>query len=177
MGMRDLVVSGVGLAACLLLAAASSGKYAAVELQQVPVERLVTKLEGIVKKNPKNVQALINLARVHGMAYALKTDKVPVQKGHEERGSWFGHEPKFVPFSKVEESGDTDKQKVAKAQLAKAIERFKEAVKLAPDNVMARLGYAWTLDQSGEKKEAIKEYRALIDDAWKKEKDLKGLDL
>jgi hypothetical protein len=50
---------------------------------------------------------------------------------------------------------------------------FKEAVKLAPDNLRARLGYAWTLEQSGETKAAAKEYRGLIEDAWKKEKDLK----
>jgi tetratricopeptide (TPR) repeat protein len=177
MGMRYLTVCGVGLAACLLFAPASPGKYARVEVQQVPVDRLVTNLEEAVKKNPKNVQALVNLARVHGMAYALKTDTAQVRKGNEERGPWFGYEPKLVPFSTVEKTEDAAKQKAANAHLAKAVERFKEAVKLAPDNLRARLGYAWTLDQSGEKKQAVKEYRALIEDAWKNEKDLKELDL
>src|SRR5438270_379799 len=40
-----------------------------------------------------------------------------------------------------------------------------------------RRGYAWTLEQSGEKGHAVKEYRALTEEAWKKEKDLKTLGL
>jgi len=176
MGRRYLMACSVSLAACLLLTPTSPGKYAAVEVQQVPVERLVTNLERAVKKNPRDVQALVNLARVHGMAYALKTDTAPVQKGHEDRGPWFGYEPKLVPFSTVKETEDTAKRTAARAHLAKAVERFKEAVALGPDNLRARLGYAWTLEQSDEKKKAVQEYRALIEAAWKKEKDLKELD-
>jgi hypothetical protein len=77
----------------------------------------------------------------------------------------------------VEKTTDAAKQRTAKAHLAKAVARFKEAVKLAPDNLPARLGYAWTLEQSGEKKEAVNEYRSLIEAAWRKEKDLKELGL
>jgi tetratricopeptide (TPR) repeat protein len=172
MNVRYLAACVLALAACLSLTPASPGCYAVVEVQQVPVERLVTNLEEAVKKNPKNVQALVNLARVHGMAYALKTDTAQVRKGHEEKGPWFGYEPKLVPFSTVEKTDDAAKQKAAKGHLAKAIGRFKEAIKLAPDNLPARLGYAWTLEQSRATNEAVKEYRALIEDAWKKEKDL-----
>jgi hypothetical protein len=177
MRARYLAACVLALAACLLFTPASQAKYAAVEVQQVPVERLVTNLEKAVKRDPKNVQSLVNLARVHGMAYALKTDTAQVRKGHEKQGPWFGYEPKLVPFSTVQKTDDVAKQKAAKAHLARAVERFKDAVKLAPDNLPARLGYAWTLEQSGAKKEAVKEYRALIEDAWKREKDLKELDL
>ena len=173
MNVRYLAACVLALAACLLLTPASQAKYAAVEVQQAPVERLVTNLEKAVKRDPTNVQALVNLARVHGMAYALKTDTAQVRKGHEEKGPWFGYEPKLVPFSTVEKTDDAAKLKAAKGHLAKAIGRFKEAIKLAPDNLPARLGYAWTLEQSGATKEAVKEDRALIEDAWKKEKDLK----
>src|SRR5262249_17952448 len=130
-----------------------------------------------VKKDPKDVQALVNLARVHGMAYALKTDTAQVRKGQEDKGPWFDYEPKFVPFSDVKNTDDADKQNAAKAHLAKAVESFTQAVKLAPENLPARLGYAWTLEQAGEKADAVKKYRSLIDDAWKKEKDLKSLPL
>jgi hypothetical protein len=177
MSVRYLILCGLGLAACLVLTPASLAKYAAAELEQVPVERLVTNLEAAVKKDPKNVQALVNLARVHGMAYALKTDTAQVRKGQEAKGAWFGYEPRFVPFTNVVKTNDTDKQKAAKAHLARAVDSFKQAVKLAPNNLPARLGYAWTLEQAGEKKEAVKEYRGLIEDAWKKEKDLKSLGL
>jgi hypothetical protein len=177
MNVQYLAARVLALAACLSLTPASPGIYLQEDIQQVPVERLVTNLEKAVKKNPMDVTGLVNLARVHAMAYSLKTDTAWVRKGKEEMGPWFNYEAKFVPFSKVEKTEDAAKQKEAKAHLAKAIERYKEAVKLAPDNLPARLGYAWTLEQSGEKKEAVKEYRALIEDAWKKEKDLKHLGL
>ena len=177
MTLRYLALCGLGLAACFLLTPVSPAEYAPAQLEQVPVERLVTNLEAAVKKDPKNVQALVNLARVHGMAYARKTDTAQVRKGKEEQGPWFDYEPTFVPFSKVEKTDDAAKQKAAKAHLAKSVERFKEAVKQAPDNLPARLGYAWTLAQAGEKELSVKEFRSLIDDAWKKEKDLKSLDL
>jgi tetratricopeptide (TPR) repeat protein len=174
---RYLAAFCLGLAACLLLTPEVPGKYARVEVQNVPIERLIRNLEMAVKKNPKDVQALVNLARTHGMAYALKTDTTEVRKGHEELGPWFGYEPKVVPFNTVQKTNDSAKQKAAKAHLAKAVECFREAVKLVPDDLRVRLGYAWTLEQSGQKKEAVKEYRALIEDAWKKEKDLKTLGL
>ncbi len=171
------LVFGLGFALCLLLALAALGRYARPDLEKVPVERLVTNLEEAVKKDPKSVSSLLNLARVHGMAYASKTDSAEVRKGKEEDGPWFGYEPKIVPFAKVEKTEDAEKEKAAKAHLAKAVEHYKQAVKLAPDNLPARLGYAWTLEQSGDKAEAVKEYRALIEEGWKKEKDLKALPL
>ena len=162
---------GLGLALFLILKPASQGKFAWVELEQVPVERLVANLEEAVKKDPKNVKVLVNLARVHGMAYALKTDTAPVKKGHQGDGPWFGNMPRTVPFSKVVKTNDPAKQKAAKVHLAKAIIRFREAVNLAPDDLAARLGYAWTLDQAGHTKEAITQYRSLIEDAWRNERN------
>ena len=41
--------------------------------------------------------------------------------------------------------------------------------------MVARLGLAWTLEKSGEKSIAIKQYRALIVDAWKSEKSLRSV--
>ena len=119
---RRLASCGLGLAVFLVLIARLPGMFRIVEVEQVPVERLVTNLEAAVKKDPKDVQALVNLARVHGMAFALKTDTAEVRKGQEEKGPWFGYKPKFVPFSEVEKTDDAGKQKAAKVHLAKAIE-------------------------------------------------------
>ncbi len=177
MKRRYLAVSTFGFAVCLLLAPSASGRYIRPDLEKAPVERLVANLEEAVKKDPKDVQALVNLARVHGMAYALKTDTSEIRKGKEELGPWFGYEAKYIPFSAVTKTEDMDKEKAAKAHLAKAVERYKEAVKLAPDNLPARLGYSWTLEQSGKTADAVKEYRALLEDAWKKESELKSLPL
>jgi hypothetical protein len=177
MKSRYLAVAVFGVAIGLMIAPTASGRYIRPELEKVPVERLVTNLEEAVKKDPKDVQALVNLARVHGMAYSLKSDTAEIRKGKEELGPWFGYEAKYIPFSTVTKTEDADKEKAAKEHLAKAVERYKEAVKLAPENLPARLGYSWTLEQSGKTADAVKEYRALLEDAWKKEGELKALPL
>jgi tetratricopeptide (TPR) repeat protein len=106
------------------------------------------------------------------MAYALKTDTAEVRKGRENEGVWFGYNPAHVPFE-VKPSDDKDSVKAARVHLAKAIERYKEVLKLEPGNLTAALGYAWCIEQSGDKQGAIKEYRKIIEAAWKKESDLK----
>jgi hypothetical protein len=169
MSVKHLASFGLGLAVLVMLVPAAPAMFIFVEVQKVPVERLIANLEATLEKKPGDVQALVNLARVHAMAYALKTDTAPMAKGHEEWGPWFGHLAKIVPYSAVVKTDDPAKQKAAKVHLIKAINRFREAAARAPDNMAARLGYAWTLDQAGRKDEAIKQYRSLIEDAWKKE--------
>jgi len=155
----------------VLLANSLQARYRQPDLEMIPVARLVENLEKIAAKNPKDVQVRFNLARAHAMAYALKTDTAQVFKGKEMDGAWFGYEPNHVPFV-AKASDDAAKLKTAQEHLAKAIERYQEVVKRAPGNLTARLGLAWCIDQSKDKKKAIKEYQAVIEDAWKKEKDL-----
>src|SRR5437868_4984557 len=115
------------LAACavLLPAGTLSARYIRPVLEMVPVEKLVQNLERIVQKNPKDAQARLNLARVHAMAYASKTEQAQVFKGKEGRGAWFGYEPKHVPFT-LAPAKDEAKEKAAKEHLAKAIQRYRE---------------------------------------------------
>jgi hypothetical protein len=177
MRTRRLAAAALGLTAGLLLASPALAMYIQQEIGKVPVDRLVKNLEELVKKDPKDVKTLNNLARANAMAYALKTETAEVRKGKEEDGVWFGYEPKYVPFSKVEKTDDADMQKAAKAHLDAAIDRYKQAVALAPDDLGIRLGSAWTVEQSGDKDAAIKEYRSLLEEAWKKEKDWTALPL
>jgi hypothetical protein len=177
MSLRLPASFGLSLAVLFVLTPDSQGHFFWLELQTVPIERLITNLDEKVKKDPKNVEALVNLARVHGMAYAWKTETSQVWKGHEERGAWFGYTPKTVPYSAVVKTDDPVKQKAAKAHLVKAINHFREALNRAPADTAARLGYAWTLDQVGHKNEAITKYRSLIEDAWKNEEREESLPL
>jgi hypothetical protein len=130
MTVKRVASFGLRLVVVLMLVRVSPGKFVRVEVQSVPIERLITNLEEALKKDPKNVQTLVNLARVHGMAYAFKTDTAPVALGREDRGPWFGFAPKLVPFSQVEKTGDLAKEKAAKVHLTKAVNRFREAVRL-----------------------------------------------
>jgi len=162
----------------LFLAASLSTQamYMRPQLEEVPIERLINNLTEFAEKNPKDARIRFNLARVHAMAYALKTDKTQIQTGKEDRGAWFGYEPKHVPFSDVKKAENPDQQKAAEAQLALAISDYKKALELDPDSAPAQLGYAWCLDQAGKKEDAITEYRKAIELGWKtEEKSFGGL--
>ena len=147
-------------------------KHVRADVINVPVARLITNLEAIARNRPRDVQVRFNLARVHAMAYALKTDTAEVLKGRENEGVWFGYEPANAPFT-VKPSDDKIRLKEAGEHLRKAIERYQEVLKMDPGNLPAGLGYAWCLEQSGAKQRAVNEYRKVIDAAWEKDKDLK----
>lgn len=149
-----------------------SARHMMPDLINVPVDRLIRNLEALAKNDPNNVEVRFNLARAHAMAYALRTESAHVWKGRENEGVWFGYEAQNVPFT-VKPTDDNAKLKAANAHLAKAIEQYAEVVELAPDNLAAALGYAWCMDQSGQKRKAIRKYRMVIKVAWEKERDLK----
>lgn len=171
MNVRIFSVSAILAAFCL----ADSSVHAIFirpDLEKVPVERIVKNLEQIAAKEPKNVQARYNLARVHAMAFALKTDTAEINKKQENNGAWFGYTPAFVPFKAVE-TKDKDKLAAAKKHLNTAIKSYDEVLALQADNLAAQLGRAWCVEQSGEKAEAVKAYRKVIETGWQKEGKLK----
>ena len=153
-----------------------NAKYLEPDLIEVPIERVIKNLESLLKTNPRNVIAKFNLARAHAMAYALKTETAQVWKGREREGVWFGYNPRGIPFT-LEPTTDKTKLNAAKAHLSVALRQYEELVAMSPDNLSAALGYAWCLEQSGDKQRSIKQYRLVIDAAWAKERDLKRADL
>lgn len=168
--------SALALGALLLAAAAAPALYIPVDTKKVPVERLTKNLEEAVKKNPKDAQAVLNLARVHAMAYSLRAEEVPVPAKTPD-APWFGYEPPLVPFRDVAKTDDKDKLKVANAHRDTAIKLYEDAIKLAPDDLRAKLGHAWLLSQTDKKDDAIKALRATVEEGWKKDKDLMALGL
>lgn len=149
-----------------------SARFIRPDIENVPVARVIENLEAIAKQHPKDATSRFNIARAHAMAFALKTETAPVWRGRETNGVWFSYTPAHVPFQ-TKPTEDAEALKSAKAHLAKAVASYREAVKLAPANNSARLGLAWCLQQDGEKADAIKEFRSVIDAAWQKEKDMK----
>lgn len=166
------------VAACLILTTSPvHALFIKPEIVQVPVERLAKNLEEAIKEDPKkSVQTMYNLARLHAMAFALKTDTARVAKGQEGHGHFFGFTPAHVPF-KNEKTEDPKKMQAAKAHLEKAIETYAAVLKMDPNHLPARLGYAWCIEQSGKKDQAIKLYRTLIENAWAVDKERKTLGL
>lgn len=165
-----------GAAVCAWIAAPAGAIYIRPELEKVPVERLAKNLQDAIDKNPKDAKSVLNLARLHAMAYSLRSDMVEVNK-RSPGEVWFGFEPALVPYHNVTKTDDMDKLKAAKEHLAKALKLYEEALKLAPDDQRAQLGYGWLLAQADKKSEAVATLRKVIEKAWEKEKDLKALGL
>jgi tetratricopeptide (TPR) repeat protein len=154
----------------------ASGEYAPPQIEKVPIERLTKNLEEAVKKNPKDAGAVLNLARVHAMAYSLRSNEIPIDK-RTPGSPWFGYEPPIVPFNKVAATDDKDKLKAAQEHLKKALKLYEDAIKLTPDDLRAQLGYGWLLSQTDKKTDAVAALRKVVEKAWDKEKDLKSLGL
>lgn len=158
-----------------LWASMASAKYAMVEIETVPVDRLVQNLRAAVDKDPKSAPKLLNLARAHAMAYSLRAEEVPVRKNTDQ--VWFGYESPLVPFRDVTPTQDDGKVKAAKVHLDAALKLYDEALKLTPDDQRVQLGHAWLLSQTEKKADAILPLRKIIEKAWPAEKELKDLGL
>jgi tetratricopeptide (TPR) repeat protein len=170
MAWRQLIA---GFAVTLLIGARLHGIYIVPELLDVPVDRLVENLEKIATGAPRDAQSRLNLARLHAMAFALKTDTVKVWKGREAQGPFLGFEAAHVPFKSIPATTAATLA-AANVHMAKAIERYREVIALDPANLTAKLGYAWCLEQSGQKEAAIRAYRQVIGEAWLKEQKPTG---
>jgi hypothetical protein len=140
--------------------------YIEVEIRKVPVSRLVENIERQLRAKPENVKLHLNLARLYAMAYALKvTEHDGVVVGPERLEAWFGYFPRTIPGS-TRPAPSREHQERARADLARAVQKYSEVVSLAPNNFIARLGHAWTLEQSDDTTGAIAEYRKAVELAW-----------
>ena len=154
----------------------AQARFIRPQLEVTPVDRLVKNLSEKLKAKPKDITLRFNLARVHAMAFAQKTDKATVRIGKANLGAWFGFTPRHVPF-KVVKTKDGTKQKSAAAQLELALLRYQEVIKMDPKHLTSQLGYGWCLEQAGEKDKAIAQYRKTIELGWAKEKDMRSAGL
>jgi hypothetical protein len=88
---------------------------------------------------------------------------------------WFGFNNGHLPFE-VRRIDDPAKLKTAKDHLDRAMVRYREVLVLEPESLPARLELAWCLVQAGDKTAAAREFRAVIEAAWIKEKDMNSAD-
>jgi len=136
------------------------------EIRTVPVDRLVTNLEAQIKQAPGNVELHLNLARLHAMAYALKTSDARV-RGSDEL--WFeSPAPKLIPYE-AKPAASVDQAAEAAQHLRAAASEYDAVLELDSSNLLGRLGHGWVLEQAGHRSEAIAEYRAVVERAWPKE--------
>ncbi|MCC8984000.1 tetratricopeptide repeat protein [Bradyrhizobium acaciae] len=154
------------LAVFLAATSPALARYVGVQVERVPVARLIENLEKIAKDNPANVEALLNLGRAHGMAYAQKSDPLMVPKAYH------GMQPPAVSFTTVTTTADPAVRAASQAHLEAALKAYEQALELDKDNLVIQLGLAWLTEQIGRKDDAVKQYRTIAAGAWEKEKDL-----
>lgn len=167
------------LGAALVVLAASAhlaAIYMRMETRDVPIDRLVANLERELQANPASVQTLINLARLHAMAYALKVDAFPAAPIKPDQPELPSYPPgsSQIP-SAVRPATSPEVEGRAAQHLKDAIRHYAAALALAPDNLTARLGHGWVLQQSGASTRAIAEYRRVVEQAWPSEQKIKAL--
>jgi hypothetical protein len=173
----QLVVAVLGMSALAgILPSRADAKFKKPDLEKVPVVRLAANLEKEIEKDPKNAQAVLNLARLHAMAYSLRAAEVSVNRPKPEE-VWFGYMPRLVPFATVTATDDQEKLAAARTHLGAALDLYAKAQKLLPNDLRVRLGHAWLLTQTDKKADAIASLRKVIEAGWETEKNLKRLGL
>jgi tetratricopeptide (TPR) repeat protein len=161
------------LIAVLAASSATSARYLIPEIKNVPASRLVRNLELRAEARLEDVAVRVNLARLHGMAYALDTESVPVKANGPIDDAWYGAEPKIIPYN-----AETKERAAAAAKhLNEAIRWYEAALALDPTNLTARLGLGWSLDQKKRGHDAIAAYRRVIEEAWPKEQKTNHIEL
>jgi tetratricopeptide (TPR) repeat protein len=170
--------------AWLLGSLAASAIFVSPEIRQVPVARLLDNLERELKTDPNNAGTLVNIARLHAMAFALKSEEVPaaeiakegVKEGEKERKETIYFPPgSGVAPPAVKDAVSREHAARAAQHLEEAIRHYEAALVRDPDNLTARLGHGWVLQQAGRTRDAIHEYRAVVKSAWATEQNVKRL--
>jgi tetratricopeptide (TPR) repeat protein len=174
MAKYRIALLGLGL---LLASARFLAIHIPLETRRVPIDRLTANLEREVKAHPSDVQTLVNLARVHAMAYALKIDDFPTMPPQDKRG---GTEvPYFPPGPRtprtVRAAPSTEHAAQAARHLDAATRHYAAAIELAPDNITALIGYGWVLQQGQQREQATAAYRRVIQLAWPQDQKVRAL--
>jgi len=154
-----------------LLTTHTDAKYRMPELEEVPVNRLITNLENQLTNNPNNSQTHYALARVHSIAYATRTETLSLNKETDQPFFGFGQQSSLPP----EKSNTPDNpEDIAETEnhLKKAIIHYKKAVAIDPEHLPSQLGLAWSLQQSNNENAAREAYRIALELAWDNEQNL-----
>ncbi len=154
-------------AVCLAPSWRAEAHYRKPELEEIPIDRLLTNLQGRLELNPNSWNVHYQLGRLHSMAYASNANVFLVEK---ENGDFYD-----IPFSTQVPEGrlaSTNREAEAKSHLTSAITHYARSLALIGNPTMkqdsfwkqlpANLGLAWCLDESGRREEAISAYRKTL---------------
>jgi tetratricopeptide (TPR) repeat protein len=173
--------TSIATAGCVLIVALASpasiaARYGIPQLEQVPIDRLVTNLARMVAAEPTNLELRNNLARAHAMAFAARTATVTVPRNDERAGPYTSPEGPYIPFASASANRGTLSEMEARQHLRAAIDAYEQLLRLDPSRYVSRLGYAWCLEQSGLRERAVAEYRRVVREASQKESSTRDYD-
>lgn len=148
-----------------------AGMFMQVDVQNVPVDRVLANIERELAEKPRDVELLVNLARVHAMAYASKKQTVPIAgepmaKPPFTTRLWLGYGVPAHRQFEVERAQDAQAEAIARDHLKQAIQRYREALAIAPRHDVAAIGLGWALAQTGDRPGAVAALRAVVDRSW-----------
>jgi hypothetical protein len=144
---RRLVVS-LSIASMLCVCIGVHALFITREIENVPIDRVIQNLERRASESPKDVQIRINLARIHAMAYASKSETAPVAKPRNP-GDPQSNDPEFGVLTsqfrnvQVRPAPDTAAMELARQHMTNAIANYDIAISIDPANLVARIGRAW----------------------------------
>jgi len=143
------------------------------DVENVPIDRVIANLESQLRATPDDLQARLNLARVHAMAYADKSGTARVTTGRSAGRPagvpWLGIDPGSFRQVSVKPAADAADRARAAAHLAAAIAAYDEVLRRDSGQVVAKLGRAWCIEQTGDRAAAIAAYRDAFAAAWNRE--------
>jgi tetratricopeptide (TPR) repeat protein len=159
--MRRAVLAGLLLACGPLPVAAI---YIRGDVVDVPVERIIKNLEALVLKDADDVSARHALARAHAIAYAQDGTSVSVElaRPYGRPGQPLDERQLADDDSPPELGAQKPASAEARAHLAESLKHYREAAELAPADPAIALGLGWTLQQSGEDRDARDQYERAL---------------
>lgn len=152
-----------------------------IDVDTVPVSRVVANLERMIAGNPKDVELRVNLARLHAMAYAGKVSEAQALRGTIGTESTWTQGNPYFGFREPQEqwevktTADAETNARAKEHLTRAIAAYREALALAPRHAVATLGLGWALKESGDSAGAITALRRAVELGWERDEPRSGL--
>lgn len=163
----------IALAVILVPDGRAQAHYARADIETVPVDRLlrnIGRLRASVDRvaDPERYVLLTEqLARVHGIAYARGLDEMNAMRETGEFFEGYGWTP-AIPAG-GDDTGD-------RSHLDEARKLYEQALEIQPGNLRLKTGYAWCLEESGEKNRPIELYREIVSAGWQQDKDSGGIE-
>lgn len=158
----------------LLLVFDSLSMYRRVEIEKVPIERLIKNFELEIIDKPDDYHSRLSLGRLYAMSYSLKSDEIEVRA--KDNRLWFGYEHDNVPHNRIHNTIDKEKLKLANEHIKKAIYWYEEAIILSPDNLIVQIGYGWCLYQVDRFEEAKDIFRSVAEISFEQEEQNEHFD-